>query len=348
MKTLLLLLLACTLTPSAVFGHGYIVNPEMTWVVNPFYDKNAPAAFYDASSTFGQNPLDIYPNLRHIVAQDTPYTNIPLIAANANKNCGMTSTTGPTRTISGYLKFDVDPSALHEGPCEVWVDDVRTMVARSCKTTYTGRPWNIPVDMTKCTRSTCVVQFIWIGTHNPTYEVFKNCFPVASGTTTSQAQVLKRRLPKHRQHKLQLPHQRHVPTSLRMVVHVVLQTVTNTAPVRNVVASMVTVASALRGVAQTRTQFTTVTVNAQGVVQWPVLRWPPTEAVVAPAMEACTVRAPSAVANMATVEWGHHGATTTPTPSTTEETAPSAFRVLQKYSQLSKHRTSLHLQITFF
>ncbi|ETM42503.1 hypothetical protein L914_11833 [Phytophthora nicotianae] len=134
MKTLLLLLLACTLTPSAVFGHGYIVNPEMTWVVNPFYDKNAPAAFYDASSTFGQNPLDIYPNLRHIVAQDTPYTNIPLIAANANKNCGMTSTTGPTRTISGYLKFDVDPSALHEGPCEVWVDDVRTMVARSCKT----------------------------------------------------------------------------------------------------------------------------------------------------------------------------------------------------------------------
>ncbi|ETN06075.1 hypothetical protein PPTG_13879 [Phytophthora nicotianae INRA-310] len=187
MKTLLLLLLACTLTPSAVFGHGYIVNPEMTWVVNPFYDKNAPAAFYDASSTFGQNPLDIYPNLRHIVAQDTPYTNIPLIAANANKNCGMTSTTGPTRTISGYLKFDVDPSALHEGPCEVWVDDVRTMVARSCKTTYTGRPWNIPVDMTKCTGSTCVVQFIWIGTHNPTYEVFKNCFPVASGTTTSQA-----------------------------------------------------------------------------------------------------------------------------------------------------------------
>ncbi|ETP12314.1 hypothetical protein F441_12265 [Phytophthora nicotianae CJ01A1] len=330
MKTLLLLLLACTLTPSAVFGHGYIVNPEMTWVVNPFYDKNAPAAFYDASSTFGQNPLDIYPNLRHIVAQDTPYTNIPLIAANANKNCGMTSTTGPTRTISGYLKFDVDPSALHEGPCEVWVDDVRTMVARSCKTTYTGRPWNIPVDMTKCTRSTCVVQFIWIGTHNPTYEVFKNCFPVASGTTTSQAPSTQ------------------APTTQAPATQAPTTSPTSCTNVAQNGASMVTVASALRGVAQTRTQFTTVTVNAQGVVQWPVLRWPPTEAVVAPAMEACTVRAPSAVANMATVEWGHHGATTTPTPSTTEETAPSAFRVLQKYSQLSKHRTSLHLQITFF
>ncbi|KAF1781107.1 hypothetical protein GQ600_18781 [Phytophthora cactorum] len=38
-ESLALLLLACTLTPSAVFGHGYIVNPEMTWVVNPFYDK---------------------------------------------------------------------------------------------------------------------------------------------------------------------------------------------------------------------------------------------------------------------------------------------------------------------
>ncbi|KAG2814281.1 hypothetical protein PC111_g14055 [Phytophthora cactorum] len=187
MKALLLLLLACTLTPSAVFGHGYIVNPEMTWVVNPFYDKNAPAAFYDASSTFGRNPLDIYPNLRYVVDRDTPYTNIPVIAANANKKCGMTSATGPTRSISGSFRFDVDPAALHEGPCEVWVDDVRTMVARSCKTTYTGRPWTIPVDIAQCTRPTCVVQFIWIGTHNPTYEVFKNCFPIASGATTTQA-----------------------------------------------------------------------------------------------------------------------------------------------------------------
>ncbi|KAG4246397.1 hypothetical protein PC116_g5817 [Phytophthora cactorum] len=185
MKALLLLLLTCTLAPSAVLGHGYIVSPEMAWVVNPFYDKNAPAAFYDASSIFGRNPLDIYPNLRYVVDRDTPYTNIPVIAANANKKCGMTSATGPTRSISGSFRFDVDPAALHEGPCEVWVDDVRTMVARSCKTTYTGRPWNIPVDMSKCTRATCVVQFIWIGTHNPTYEVFKNCFPVAGGSATT-------------------------------------------------------------------------------------------------------------------------------------------------------------------
>ncbi|KAL3664682.1 hypothetical protein V7S43_010431 [Phytophthora oleae] len=53
------------------------------------------------------------------------------------------------------------------------------MVSRDCLTGFPS--WNIPVDMTKCTRATCVVQFIWVATHNPDYEVFKNCFPAIGG-----------------------------------------------------------------------------------------------------------------------------------------------------------------------
>ncbi|KAG7390469.1 hypothetical protein PHYBOEH_007029 [Phytophthora boehmeriae] len=178
-------LLVCMLTPNIVTGHGFIVDPELTWVVNPFYDKNAPASFYQSTEAERlQNPLDVYPNLRFIVDRDTPNTNIPVIAANANKKCGMTSPTGTARSISGSFQFGNYPGTgvvPHVGPCEVWVDDVRTMVSRYCLNDYPS--WRIPVDMSKCTRSTCVVQFIWVATHNPGYEVFKNCFLANGGSS---------------------------------------------------------------------------------------------------------------------------------------------------------------------
>ncbi|RLN58255.1 hypothetical protein BBJ29_006929 [Phytophthora kernoviae] len=134
MKYYLVLLLARMLIPNIVTGHGFIVTPELTWVVNPFYDKNAPASFYQSTEAERTlNPLDVYPNLRFIVDRDAPNTNIAVIAANANKKC----------------------------------DDFSS--------------WKIPVDMSKCTRATCVVQFIWVATHNPGYEIFKNCFPAIGG-----------------------------------------------------------------------------------------------------------------------------------------------------------------------
>ncbi|KAF4317863.1 hypothetical protein BBI17_009298 [Phytophthora kernoviae] len=192
MKYYFVLLLACMLTPNIVTGHGFIVTPELTWVVNPFYDKNAPASFYQSTEAERTlNPLDVYPNLRFIVDRDAPNTNIAAIAANANKKCGMTSTTGTARSISGSFQFGNFPGSPvvpHVGPCEVWVDDVRTTVSRYCLNDFPS--WKIPVDMSKCTRATCVVQFIWVATHNPGYEVFKNCFPAiggGSGTTAPTA-----------------------------------------------------------------------------------------------------------------------------------------------------------------
>ncbi|KAF1781106.1 hypothetical protein GQ600_18780 [Phytophthora cactorum] len=113
------------------------------------------------------------------------------------------------------------------------------------------------------------------------------------------------------------------------------QTGGNTAQAHSAVANMVTAASALHGAPQIQTLSTTVTENAQVVVVvWYAPKSPPMEAVVVQAMAACTARAPSAVVNTATAEWGHHGATTTPIPSTMEEAAPSVLRVLQYYSKL--------------
>ncbi|RLN58248.1 hypothetical protein BBJ29_006928 [Phytophthora kernoviae] len=145
-------LLVCMLIPNIVTGHGFIVTPELTWVVNPFYDKNAPASFYQSTEAERTlNPLDVYPNLRFIVDRDTPNTNIAAIAANANKKVWYDK-------YDGHRTLDL---GIFPGPCEVWVDDVHDFPS-----------WNIPVDMSKCTRATCVVQFIWVATHNPGYEVF--------------------------------------------------------------------------------------------------------------------------------------------------------------------------------
>ncbi|KAL3664683.1 hypothetical protein V7S43_010432 [Phytophthora oleae] len=106
MKNHIIALLGCMLTPNVVTGHGFIVTPDLTWVVNPFYDKNAPASFYKSTDAERlQNPLDVFPNLRFIVDRDVPNTNIAVIAANANKKCGMTSATGTARSISGSFQF---------------------------------------------------------------------------------------------------------------------------------------------------------------------------------------------------------------------------------------------------
>ncbi|KAF1781113.1 Chitin-binding, type 1, conserved site [Phytophthora cactorum] len=260
----------------------------MTWVVNPFYDKNAPAAFYDASSTFGRNPLDIYPNLRYVVDRDTPYTNIPVIAANANKKCGMTSATGPTRSISGSFRFDVDPAALHE-VCE-----------------------NILITETVAQRT--VSHCIWSDHYQAPSTQAPNTLAPTQAPTTS-------------------------PTSCTNVA-------ANGGSCGTANGGKYcpgTQCCSQYGYCGVGTAWCTSNPNSiyngngkcsgggGGVVCSQVA---PMEAVVVQAMAACTARAPSAVVNTATAEWGHHGATTTPIPSTMEEAAPSVLRVLQYYSKL--------------
>ncbi|KAJ0403381.1 hypothetical protein ATCC90586_005325 [Pythium insidiosum] len=89
LKISLLSLLAGSLIPSAVQGHGFLISPEPTWVINPFYDKNAPASFYfPPQSQIGRNPLDVFPNLRFIIDRESPNIDVSVIRQNANRKCG--------------------------------------------------------------------------------------------------------------------------------------------------------------------------------------------------------------------------------------------------------------------
>ncbi|KAG6947463.1 hypothetical protein JG688_00015549, partial [Phytophthora aleatoria] len=103
-------------------------------------------------------------------------------------------------------------------------------------------------------------------------------------------------------------------------------------------------ASALHGAPQTQTLSTTVAGSAVVVVKWSVQKWLQTEAAVAPTTAARTARAHSAVVNTATAEWGRHGATTTPTPSTMEESAPLLFSSLKKLTKRRPRKLSMSIQ----
>lgn len=146
--------------PAAVQAHGSISKP--TVVFNDIYNKNAPSAY--KSGTPGQ------------------YTGSDVIRDLANaagSNCGNTDGNAAVQPVpsDGLVTFDI--SAVHIGPCEVWLDDTKVASANDCWSTYADK--TIPIDYSVCTGSSCQLRWVWLATHNDPWEIFDNCVNVGSG-----------------------------------------------------------------------------------------------------------------------------------------------------------------------
>ncbi|KAG1699041.1 hypothetical protein DVH05_014413 [Phytophthora capsici] len=111
------------------------------------YNKNAPSAF--KTGTPG------------------PYTgtgSTKTLADAAGSTCGNTdaSATAIPAPSNGVVTFDI--SAVHIGPCVLWLDDTLMENATDCWTTYADK--TIPLDFSQCTGSQCQIRWIWLATHN--------------------------------------------------------------------------------------------------------------------------------------------------------------------------------------
>ncbi|OWZ06287.1 hypothetical protein PHMEG_00021480 [Phytophthora megakarya] len=130
------------------------------------YNKNAPSAFKDGTPG--------------------PYTGtegIKDLADAAGSTCGKTDTkAAPVAAPSnGVVTFDI--SAVHIGPCELWLDDTLMANATNCWTTYADK--TIPLDYSKCSGSQCQIRWVWLATHNDPWEIFDNCVNVVGGSSAS-------------------------------------------------------------------------------------------------------------------------------------------------------------------
>ncbi|KAE8982281.1 hypothetical protein PF010_g21802 [Phytophthora fragariae] len=68
----------------------------------------------------------------------------------------------------------------HYGPCEAWIDDTRVFHSDDCRRDYTGYPAEIPIDYSSCSGD-CTFTFYWLALHEPNWQVYKQCAPIANG-----------------------------------------------------------------------------------------------------------------------------------------------------------------------
>jgi hypothetical protein len=165
----LLPLFLAALLPALASAHGSISDPMPTF--SDIYNKNAPSAY--KSGTPGQY---------------TGTEGIKDLADAAGSTCGSTDANAAAVAAPSNDLVTFDVSAVHIGPCELWLDDSLVANATNCWTTYADK--TIPLDYSQCTGSQCQVRWVWLATHNDPWEIFDNCVNIvgaAGGDTASSS-----------------------------------------------------------------------------------------------------------------------------------------------------------------
>jgi hypothetical protein len=157
-------------TPSHVAAHGSIVTPTVSFQ-DP-YNRNAPSAMISGQA----GPVSVPQGVKEL--------------ADANgSTCGKTNPNAGVQPIPADNMLQLKLTALHIGPCEVWLDDVKVASAESCKDKYppdeNTQISSIPVDFSPCRSKNCLLRWVWLATHNSPWEMYDNCVTVGGGGSSA-------------------------------------------------------------------------------------------------------------------------------------------------------------------
>ncbi|KAG1712776.1 hypothetical protein DVH05_000511 [Phytophthora capsici] len=191
------LVLAATLTVS-VHGHGYMSVPKCE---NTFIgDTTQFMATIEASSSgfsgsFSGSPTDNtaaftkgfeaskYKSLKEVINDLGKVTS-----SDFTMECGYTNPDETPQPLpETYVEWahgsgeGFTPS--HEGPCEVWCDDVRVFQDDNCAANYPAAPAKVPYDRDACLGASRLT-FYWLALHSSTWQVYTNCAALEKTTST--------------------------------------------------------------------------------------------------------------------------------------------------------------------
>ncbi len=74
----------------------------------------------------------------------------------------------------------------HEGPCEIWIDDMRVFSDMNCAAHYSTYPASLPIDYSKCTNNKCTLSFYWCALHESFWQLFKHCVTISNSLTSTE------------------------------------------------------------------------------------------------------------------------------------------------------------------
>ncbi|KAJ0390879.1 hypothetical protein P43SY_011837 [Pythium insidiosum] len=111
-----------------------------------------------------------------------------VFAENLDTKCGI-SRIGSPQPLPDQVEFGFRPGegfvSDHQGPCEIWCDDVRVMSDANCAKTFAvefGKgPAKVPYDKAKCAGAK-VMQFYWLAVHVPKFQVYIYCAAINGGS----------------------------------------------------------------------------------------------------------------------------------------------------------------------
>ncbi|KAL3670750.1 hypothetical protein V7S43_003938 [Phytophthora oleae] len=189
-----------------VDAHSYMIDPMPTWPVS--WSTNNFAA-----TIAGQTYLPCPDGMSYSTApelnteaywtafNESTYTSLKDLVdktgevqtlspfGTATLECGFSLTNGTARDLpSEYVEWN-QLTEGHDGPCEVWCDDVLAFEDDNCAVNYPETPSQWPYDVSKC-KSASQLTAYWIALHGLPWQVYINCVPLTgsvNGTTVAAA-----------------------------------------------------------------------------------------------------------------------------------------------------------------
>ncbi|RLN63570.1 hypothetical protein BBJ28_00025524, partial [Nothophytophthora sp. Chile5] len=198
-KSLFASALAATLAVAVVNGHGYMSDPAVTFTSSAGDPTQFIATIESSASglsgTFNGAPADNVASFT-TAFDSSSYTSLKefindkatITVTDATLTCGScdpaeTAQPLPTTYVEWAHSDSEGFTASHEGPCEVWCDDVRVFQDDDCAAHYTTAPAEMPYDHDACLGSS-VLTFYWMAMHSSTWQVYVNCAPLETTTST--------------------------------------------------------------------------------------------------------------------------------------------------------------------
>ncbi|CEG38506.1 uncharacterized protein PHALS_08575 [Plasmopara halstedii] len=99
---------------------------------------------------------------------------------NASKECGFSVVDGTPQVLPDMVQWDFFTGS-HQGPCEVWCDDILAFTNWNCAVDYPQTPANLPYDKSKC-QGASVLSSYWIALHTTPWQVYTNCAPLTGAS----------------------------------------------------------------------------------------------------------------------------------------------------------------------
>ncbi|GAB9474424.1 hypothetical protein Gpo141_00011549 [Globisporangium polare] len=197
-KAQLAVLLVAVVAPAAN-AHGSMSNPKPTFAIQGDTTQfgltvDSSALTAPSGMSFTTDPTSNTKAFNAAIKTSSYKSVYALIEAKgvpiagANKECGITTSTGTKQALPAMVEWShgsgegFTPS--HEGPCEVWCDDVMAFSDENCSKNYPSAPAKLPYDKTKCAGKS-VLKTVWLALHSPTWQAYVNCAAIEGGSGSS-------------------------------------------------------------------------------------------------------------------------------------------------------------------